>query len=207
MLFAKQEILRISFNIGKNEMSLNPAKKKNRKALVEGEEFSKEVPVAKKYNDQMRQLITQKLDIPIRSVLTMIESKQLTLMPDFQRRGRWDSKRQSRFIESIIMNVPIPPVFLGEDEYGTYVVLDGRQRLTAISEYLKNTFPLESLEIWSELVDRRFHELGEVQNYILRRFVPAVVILKESSPSTRGESLLSLWRYGTPSTGGNLLKI
>jgi len=44
--------------------------------------------------------------------------------PELQRRDRWDQVKQSRFIESIIMNVPIPPVFLGEDQYGAYVVLE-----------------------------------------------------------------------------------
>ena len=43
------------------------------------------------------------------------------------------------------MNVPIPPVFLGEDEYGMYVVLDGRQRLTAINDFFKNLYPLKGL--------------------------------------------------------------
>lgn len=149
---------------------------------IEGEDESDEpAPITKKYDEQMRMLVTQKLDIPLRSLVPMLKDKQLDLRPDFQRRDRWDEPKQSRFVESIIMNVPIPPVFLGEDEYGSYVVLDGRQRLTAISSYLENKFALSGLEVWPELNDKRFHEINEVQGYILRRFIPAVVILKESS--------------------------
>src|ERR1700676_3343670 len=91
-----------------------------------------------KYSQQMRQIVSQKIDLPISTLPNMIK-EQINLNPDFQRRDRWDEEKQSRFIESIIMNVPIPPVFLGEDQYGMYVVLDGRQRLTAIREFLNNT--------------------------------------------------------------------
>ena len=61
------------------------------------------------------------------------------------------------------MNVPIPPVFLGEDEYGMYVVLDGRQRLTAINDFFKNLYPLKGLAVWKEL-----NGLTLVQNRFLQ---------------------------------------
>ena len=113
--------------------------------------------------------------------------EQINLNPDFQRRDRWDEEKQSRFIESIIMNVPIPPVFLGEDEYGSYVVLDGKQRLTAIKEFLNNTFKLTSLKVWEDLNGQNFNDLQKqkLDRAITRRFVPAVVILKESSSQVK----------------------
>jgi len=140
----------------------------------------------KKYSQQMRQIVSQKIDLPISTLPEMIK-EQINLNPDFQRRDRWDQEKQSRFIESIIMNVPIPPVFLGEDQYGSYVVLDGRQRLTAINEFLKNTYKLKSLEVWSDLNGLSFNDLQKqkLDRAITRRFVPAVVILKESSPQVK----------------------
>src|ERR1700679_879865 len=78
-------------------------------------------PLEKKYQTQMRQIVSQKLDLPISTLPAMLK-EQIRLNPEFQRRDRWDDVRQSRLIESLIMNVPIPPVFLGEDEYGHYVV-------------------------------------------------------------------------------------
>ena len=98
-----------------------------------------------KYNKEMRQIVSQKIDLPISTLPDMIK-EQIDLNPDFQRRDRWDVDKQSRFIESIIMNVPIPPVFLGEDQYGKYVVLDGRQRLTAIKDFLSNLFKLSQAQ-------------------------------------------------------------
>jgi len=139
-----------------------------------------------KYSKQMRQIVSQKIDLPISTLPNMIKD-QINLNPDFQRRDRWDQEKQSRFIESIIMNVPIPPVFLGEDEYGSYVVLDGRQRLTAIKDFLNNTFKLTSLKVWEDLNGQNFNDLQKekLDRAITRRFVPAVVILKESSSQVK----------------------
>lgn len=135
-----------------------------------------------KYRDQMRQIVTQKLDLPV-STLPIMLKEQIKLNPDFQRRDRWDQERQSRLIESLFMNVPIPPVFLGEDEYGHYVVLDGRQRLTAVKDFLSNVLTLKKLEVWDALNGMRFEDLVKrgFDKHIIRRFIPAVVILKESS--------------------------
>ena len=78
------------------------------------------------------------------------------------------------------MNVPIPPVFLGENEYGHYVVLDGRQRLTAILAYMNGTYALTNLRVWKDLNDLRFADLKErdVDAAITRRFVPAILLLR-----------------------------
>jgi hypothetical protein len=142
-----------------------------------------QIPLEEKYRQQMRQIISQKIELPISTLPDMIE-KQINLSPDFQRRDRWSVEKQSRFIESIIMNVPIPPVFLGEDDYGNYVVLDGRQRLTAVNDFLRNVYSLRDLKVWDELNGSRFLDLQKrrLDRTITRRFVPAVVVLKESSP-------------------------
>jgi hypothetical protein len=139
-------------------------------------------PLEKKYQAQMRQIVTQKLDLPVSALLSMLK-EQIKLNPEFQRRERWDESRQSRWIESLVMNVPIPPVFLGEDEYGQYVVLDGRQRLTALSKFLNNDLKLRGLEVWDDLNGMTFQAMvkRDLDKYLTRRFIPAVVILKESS--------------------------
>lgn len=136
----------------------------------------------KKYKDQMRQIVTQKLDLPISTLPIMLDD-QIKINPSFQRRDRWDDVRQSRLIESLLMNVPIPPVFLGEDDYGFYVVLDGRQRLTAIQNFLNNTLELKGLVVWDDLNGHRFQDLVKrgLDKHLTRRFLPAIVLLKESS--------------------------
>ena len=156
--------------------------------IIEDEESSPDLgdPLEEKYVKQMRQIHPQKIELPISALKQMVE-EQITLDPDFQRRDRWDNKKRSRLMESIIMNVPIPPVFLGEDKYGQYVVLDGRQRLTAVYEFLRNTYALEKLEIWSELNGLRYSDLENrsLAPILRRRFIPAILLLKESSPEVK----------------------
>lgn len=153
----------------------------------------------KKYAKQMRQIHPQKIELPISTLKAMVED-QIGLNPDFQRRDRWDTKKQSRFVESIIMNVPVPPVFLGEDRYGSYVVLDGRQRLTAIYEFLRGSYALEKLEVWKELNGMRFTDLEDngLAPTIKRRFIPAVLLLRESSPEVKYDVFDRLNTGGVP---------
>ena len=58
-----------------------------------------------KYAEQTRQIFPQKIELPISTLLAMV-ADQIDLSPNFQRRDVWDTKKQSRFIESLIMNVP-----------------------------------------------------------------------------------------------------
>ena len=164
------------------------AKKKPSSAVIElgTDEDAPPVPLEQKYKEQMRQIFPQKIELPISTLPEMIKD-QIDLSPDFQRRDIWNPSKQSRFIESIIMNVPIPPIFLGEDDYGKYVVLDGRQRLTAVREFLANSYQLEGLRVWEELNDLNFHALQKkgLDKTITRRFIPAVLLLKESSPEVK----------------------
>jgi hypothetical protein len=166
-----------------SELSKMPSDELN---IDVGEAAKGETPLEEKYRGLMRQIIPQKIELPISTLPAMIKT-QIELAPDFQRRNRWDVEMQSRFIESIIMNVPIPPVFLGEDDYGKYVVLDGRQRLTALHDFLRGAYALKGLAVWSELNNLRFPDLErqKLDAAITRRFVPAVIILKESSPEVK----------------------
>ena len=59
--------------------------------------------IEKKYQKQMRQLVSQKLDLPVSTLPAMLK-EQIKLNPEFQRRDRWDETRQSRLIESLVMN-------------------------------------------------------------------------------------------------------
>lgn len=101
--------------------------------------------------------------------------------PGYQRRLRWTNKKRSLLIESFLLNIPVPPVFLFEHDYNEYEVIDGRQRIETIRAFLSNDFPLTSLEYWPELERKRFNDLPVVlQKGLLRRSLPAVVLLAET---------------------------
>ena len=62
--------------------------------------------------------------------------------PDFQRLAVWSNKQKSELIESVIMGIPLPLIYLAENADGKLVVVDGRQRLTTFFEFLNNSFRL-----------------------------------------------------------------
>lgn len=113
----------------------------------------------------------------------------IDISPAYQRRLRWPNKKKSLLIESFLLNIPVPPIFLFERDYNEYEVIDGRQRLDAISSFLNNDFALTGLEYWKELNRKRFLDLPQVlQKGLLRRSLPAVVLLAETK-ATPGDEL------------------
>src|SRR5262249_13958159 len=107
----------------------------------------------------------------------------------YQRRLRWSPEKRSRLMESFLLNVPVPPVFLNEDDIGTYSVIDGKQRLNTIDDYLRGRFALSGLKVFAELNARRFTELPVALQGALRTrsTIRAVVILKQSDRDLKYE--------------------
>lgn len=127
-------------------------------------------------------IVTEQGAIPVDEILTMVSGSKYELNPEFQRRRRWTVERQSRLIESLIINVPIPPIFLYEDSYNHFEVMDGLQRLTAIADFYAGLYPLTSLEEWPELNGRVYQTLPEqVRRGIDRRRIPTITLLKETA--------------------------
>jgi hypothetical protein len=105
----------------------------------------------------------------------------IDISPAYQRRLRWNNKKKSLLIESFLLNIPVPPIFLFETDYNAYEVIDGQQRLDAVSSFLANDYALTGLVYWSELNRKRFNGLPKVlQRGLLRRSLPAVVLLAET---------------------------
>lgn len=88
-----------------------------------------------------------------------LKRKELIIDPEFQRNGVWKPKQKSELIESILMGIPIPLMYLFEDKNGKKQVVDGRQRIGTILEFLDNKFKLKNLRILSQLNDCCFKDL------------------------------------------------
>lgn len=70
-------------------------------------------------------------------LLVRLRERELDLSPDFQRRANiWDEKRKSSLIESMLLRIPIPSLYVSEDREGNYTVVDGLQRLCAIAHFV-----------------------------------------------------------------------
>lgn len=135
-----------------------------------------------------REVITTPLDPPVKSLLDDIRSKVLIVNPEFQRRDVWDRTRKSRLIESLLLNIPIPVIFLAEDRDGTRVVVDGQQRLRAVEQFEAGQYALSGLQVLSTLNKKRWVDLTPRQARIItNRALRCIVISASSDPDLRFE--------------------
>ncbi|MFD1550752.1 hypothetical protein DNU06_05880 [Putridiphycobacter roseus] len=138
--------------------------------------------IEKKLKNGIFNLIQERNDFLLPQVLDFVQVKEwMNIQPEYQRRRVWDIKRKSQFIESLLMNVPIPPIFLLEWEYGRYEVMDGQQRLDAIISFYSNEFKLTGMKYWTELNGLSYNQfLPLVRRALDRRRISATTIMTES---------------------------
>ncbi|TAE18828.1 MAG: DUF262 domain-containing protein [Bacteroidetes bacterium] len=186
--------------------------------LFEGEEFALNTPkgsniiqisdedINQKYRRGEIRIVTEQARYPLDSIETMLDTGKYILNPEYQRRKRWDNVRKSRLIESFIMNVPIPPVFLYEVDYSKYEVMDGQQRLTTIYDFYQGKFELEGLELWSELNGKTYQNLPEqVKGGIDRRYLSSIVLLRETAKNDIEAEELKKMVFERLNSGGEKL--
>ncbi|MGA4658797.1 DUF262 domain-containing protein [Proteus terrae] len=150
------------------------------------------------FTDYQEALVIQQSDLSLKSVSDMVEKKAIDISPKYQRRERWDSVKESDLIESFLLNIPVPPIYLAEDAYGTYSVIDGKQRLTAITNFLTNHLKLQKVERFKELEGLYFNELpAALQNALsIRPYLRVVTLLKQSDNNLKHEVFLRLNKAG-----------
>ena len=139
------------------------------------------------WEKKQRELVTSVVDYNLQGLTDLVTDKAIDLNPAYQRRLRWDDVRQSKLIESFLMNVPVPPVFLNEDEYGAYSVIDGKQRITAISSFMKGSLRLKGLNVFHELNGLNFDKLPALLQRAIRTrpTLRAVIILRQSDKDVK----------------------
>ena len=116
-----------------------------------------------------KEAVVLNADWTIETINSQIIKGNIDLRPSFQRRSAWDDIRKSRLIESIIVGMPLPNIVLAENKEhrGRFIVLDGKQRLLAVSEFLAGLYKLKGLDIRSDLNDKFFSTLpAEDREYL-----------------------------------------
>lgn len=102
-------------------------------------------------------------DFNVMTINSLIESGVIS-MPTFQRNYVWDRKRASRFIESLILGLPVPQIFLYQIERNKYSIIDGQQRLLTIYFFVKQRFPRSGKRTFLRKV---FDENGNIPDSVL----------------------------------------
>ena len=123
--------------------------------------------------------------------------------PFYQRRQRWSAERQSQLIESFLINIPIPPLFVYESKPNVYEVMDGQQRITAIKAFYSNELKLIGLERWPELNGRTYSKLpSKIKAGIDRRSISWITVLHESSDNEEDAFAIKQLVFERLNTGG-----
>lgn len=143
---------------------------------------------------ERRRVKTDKQDWPVETLYGWVNRGKLNLQPEFQRYFVWNESKASRLIESLLLDIPIPVIYVAEESNKTYSVVDGQQRLTSICAFINGKFPngrdfrLSSLQVLTELNRKFFRDLDqESQETILNSILRVIVIEKDSDPDVRFE--------------------
>jgi len=137
---------------------------------------------------QQRMLVSEPKDYAIGDLYTRYKDGRLRVQPEFQRYYVFDDAKASRLVESVLMGVPIPVVYLAEEDDYSQSVIDGQQRLTALFRFLDGAFRLGGLNVFSELGGLQFAALQQdLKNRFREGSLRCIIIKRESDPDIRFE--------------------
>jgi hypothetical protein len=142
-----------------------------------------------------RKIFTDKGDPEVDSLHKKWTKGKLILQPEFQRHFVWDTGKSSRLIESALLDIPLPVIYLSEENEGREYVIDGQQRLTAFFSFINGKFPdggkdfkLTGLKVFSELNGKMFKDIEEdAQDKITSCKIRTIIFKKESDKNLKFE--------------------
>jgi len=162
------------------------------------------------------QIFRDSYQMSIGELMNLYRDNEMDIHPEFQRLFRWSNYQKTKLIESIMLNIPIPPIFVSQSEDGVWDIIDGVQRLSTIFQFvgllkdekdeflaplvLQKTDYLPSFAgmNWDNTI-KEFSFTKEQQLYFKRSRLDITIMKKESDPNTKYELFQRL------NTGGTLL--
>ena len=168
-------------------------------AMSENEELEFETPLEEEIESidvpsEKRKIYTELADPEIESLHGKFKRGKLIVQPDFQRQFVWDTAKASRLIESALLGIPIPLIYISQEPDNKEYVIDGQQRLTSFFSYIDRKFPdgtdfkLTGLKVFRELNGKKYHELSDSLQDGIRYFnVRTITFKRESDPNLKFE--------------------
>ncbi len=134
-------------------------------------------------------LSTDRLDMSFGEIMSMYERNEIIIDPEFQRLFRWTDYQKTRFIESLLLGIPIPPIFVAEDQNGRWELVDGLQRLSTVLSFFgllkssteKNAWVLEKGELVKSFENYACSNLPLKFQLNIKRAVCRVEVIKWNS--------------------------
>jgi hypothetical protein len=154
-----------------------------------------------KLTQQRHQVELKTLSMSLSEINAWLDKKRLILNPIYQRLFVWKEEQQSKLIESILLGLPLPPVFGYRIEGKGYEIIDGVQRLNTIKRFINNELKLEQLVVLDFCNDLTYETLPEdVQITFDTSRLDAVFLEEGSSEKAKYELFVRL------NTGGQALE-
>ena len=120
------------------------------------------------------------IEIIVQKYLTDLENNENEFfVPEYQREFVWDDIRQSRFIESLMIGLPIPYIFLAETDKGRYEIVDGSQRIRTLAAFLNNELKIKGLEKIEDLNGLVFSDLDISRQRKFKNISLKMIVLSE----------------------------
>ena len=139
-----------------------------------------------------REILSQPADEKVGELRSEKETGDLIVSPNFQRHYVWDRQKATNLIESALLGIPIPVIYLAEENDGRRSVIDGQQRLTSFFSFIDGKFPdgkdfrLGNMQVFTEHKGKKYSELpGDVQRRISKYVLRTITLKKESDPELR----------------------
>ena len=149
---------------------------------------------------------TEAIDLTFGEIINLKRENEIRIDPEYQRLFRWSEEQKSRLVESVLLRLPIPPIFFIENEDGRYELIDGLQRVSSMAQFIeasvidKVPLKLVGCDIVPELNDLIYDKLPLTLRLQLKRSaVRALVIKRQSRDFLRYEMFKRL------NTGGSEL--
>ena len=96
-------------------------------------------------NEQRRKVDFDTFDMTVKELLSMIVDKLIDIAPEYQRQFRWDTERQSTFVESVFLGIPIPSLFMAANSDATWELIDGVQRISTLCHFVGEPEQLKTI--------------------------------------------------------------
>lgn len=145
------------------------------------------------------EIVSDGYEMSIGELMNLYRDDELTINPEYQRLFRWDETAKTRFIESLLLGIPIPPIFVFQDEFGVWELIDGLQRLSTVFQFAQmldgdkaeelGPLVLEGTNYLPSLAEKRWNPssedaddgIGQSQQLQIKRARIRVEILKKES--------------------------
>ncbi len=162
-------------------------------------------------NDDIYNITSWGADLSFRELITMYEEDEL-IKPELQRNYVWDKVEASRFIDSILLGLPVPSIFLANTNEDLKLIIDGYQRIMTVYDYVKGIWTKDNKVFKlsnSEKVNERwrgkaFNELSANEQRRIRSTTIHAIIFEQSKPKNNDTSLFQI--FERINTGGRALK-